>query len=67
MFERGAKGRDSHGHGLGLTFVEAVARAHGGTVAASNRPEGGARLTITLPLSPAVMGKRATVSHSAPA
>jgi signal transduction histidine kinase len=43
------KGRDSNGHGLGLAFVEAVVRAHGGTVSAVNRMEGGARLTIELP------------------
>jgi signal transduction histidine kinase len=49
MFRRRVKGKDSSGHGLGLAFVEAVARAHGGTVAAVNRAEGGARLTITLP------------------
>jgi signal transduction histidine kinase len=49
MFQRRVKGKDSSGHGLGLAFVEAVARAHGGMVAAENRPEGGARLTITLP------------------
>jgi signal transduction histidine kinase len=43
------KGKESSGHGLGLAFVEAVVRAHGGTVSAGNRAEGGARLTITLP------------------
>jgi len=49
MFEQRVKGRDSKGHGLGLAFVEAVVRAHGGTVAASNRPDGGALLSITWP------------------
>jgi signal transduction histidine kinase len=49
MFEQRVKGRDSKGHGLGLAFVEAVVRAHGGTVAASNRTDGGARLSITWP------------------
>ena len=49
LFERRVKGRQSSGHGLGLAFVEAVARAHGGNVAASNREEGGARLVLTLP------------------
>lgn len=51
LFERRVKGRDSNGHGLGLAFVDAVARAHGGTVAASNREIGGARITVTLPLA----------------
>jgi len=49
MFEQRVKGRDSKGHGLGLAFVEAVVRAHGGSVTASNRPEGGAQLSITWP------------------
>ena len=39
IFERRVKGRNSNGHGLGLAFVEAVVRAHGGTVEASNRHE----------------------------
>jgi signal transduction histidine kinase len=51
IFERRVKGRNSTGHGLGLAFVEAVVRVHGGTVEASNRDDGGARLTITLPLA----------------
>ena len=49
VFEQRVKGAGSSGHGLGLAFVEAVVRAHGGAVTASNRPEGGARLTILLP------------------
>jgi signal transduction histidine kinase len=53
MFERRVKGINSNGHGLGLAFVEAVARAHGGTVTASNRREGGAKLIIKLPLASA--------------
>jgi signal transduction histidine kinase len=49
LFERRVKGRASNGHGLGLAFVDAVARAHGGKVSASNREGGGARLVFTLP------------------
>ncbi|MGA2674899.1 MAG: HAMP domain-containing sensor histidine kinase [Terracidiphilus sp.] len=51
IFERRVKGRDSNGHGLGLAFIDAVARAHRGTVAASNRESGGARISVTLPLA----------------
>jgi signal transduction histidine kinase len=50
VFEQRTKGPNSTGHGLGLAFVAAVARSHGGTVAAFNRPEGGAHLEISLPL-----------------
>jgi len=49
VFKQRVKGRDSKGHGLGLAFVEAVVRAHGGSVMASNRPDGGAVLSITWP------------------
>ena len=45
------KGKNSSGRGLGLAFIQAVVRAHGGRIVASNRPEGGARLQIALPLA----------------
>ncbi len=50
LFERRVKGRESNGHGLGLGFIDAVARAHDGTVTAANRETGGAHITVTLPL-----------------
>jgi signal transduction histidine kinase len=37
------------GTGLGLSIARTIARAHGGEVALANRPEGGLRVTITLP------------------
>jgi signal transduction histidine kinase len=40
----------STGSGLGLSMVKAVAVAHGGRVTAGRAPEGGALLTLTLPL-----------------
>ncbi|MEO6815789.1 MAG: ATP-binding protein [Edaphobacter sp.] len=49
LFEQRVKGRASKGHGLGLAFVHAVVKAHGGTVTAANRPDGGARLVLTWP------------------
>ena len=49
LFERRVKGRKSNGHGLGLAFIDAVVRAHGGAVSAGNREQSGARLTVTLP------------------
>ena len=41
------------GSGLGLSIVEAIATAHGGSLELSARPEGGLRVTIALPLAPA--------------
>jgi signal transduction histidine kinase len=49
VFEQRVKGRESTGHGLGLAFVHAVVKAHGGAVAIANRPEGGAKLILTWP------------------
>src|ERR1700733_7459654 len=61
MFEQRVKGRDSKGHGLGLAFVEAVVRAHGGGVTALNRPEGGALLSISWPRK---TGEKSEAPHS---
>ena len=52
LFERRVKGKDSNGHGLGLAFVDAVVRAHGGTITATNREGGGARIALALPMAP---------------
>ncbi len=57
MFERRVRGRESRGRGLGLAFVEAVVRAHGGNVQAVNREHGGARLCIAWPLASAPASK----------
>jgi two-component system OmpR family sensor kinase len=44
-----SRSRRSGGSGLGLAIVEAIVRAHGGTVTAANAEEGGARVAIVLP------------------
>ena len=50
-FSRAGTAR-SRGHaGLGLAIVDSVAKAHGGTAGAANRPEGGADVWIALPLT----------------
>jgi two-component system sensor histidine kinase RegB len=45
------------GHGLGLFLVVNVSRTLGGTVAASNRPQGGALVRLTLPLAAVTLGE----------
>jgi signal transduction histidine kinase len=47
-FSRGDRSHETAGVGLGLAIVAAVAQAHGGTATASNRPEGGAEVTLRL-------------------
>ena len=51
LFARRVRGKTSAGHGLGLAFVDAVARAHGGTVEAMNREGTGALIVVSLPLA----------------
>ena len=39
------------GSGLGLTIVQAIVEAHGGTIRAENAPQGGARIIFTMPIA----------------
>jgi two-component system sensor histidine kinase BaeS len=52
VFERYFRGSGAraNGSGIGLAVVAALARAHGGHVEAANAPEGGAVVTLTLPV-----------------
>ncbi|MBA5687824.1 sensor histidine kinase [Rugamonas apoptosis] len=52
---------DTDGHGLGLAIAQHVVHAHGGGITASNQPEGGLCVEITLPLAQ----QRATGMHDA--
>lgn len=40
---------DARGTGLGLTVAEGIVVQHGGTISASNRPQGGACIEVRLP------------------
>jgi signal transduction histidine kinase len=48
-FSRADGGRGRGGTGLGLAVVDSIARAHGGSAHAGNRPEGGADVWIEIP------------------
>ncbi|WP_166389165.1 ATP-binding protein [Nocardioides ochotonae] len=44
-----ARARDAGGSGLGLAIVREIVTAHGGTVAITSSPAGGARVVVRLP------------------
>jgi two-component system, OmpR family, sensor kinase len=46
-----SRSRETGGAGLGLAVVRAIARGHGGEVTLHNRPEGGLRARVALPLA----------------
>ena len=50
-FQRLNTNRTRHpgGHGLGLSIVQAVAAAHGATITARSRPQGGLSIEVTFP------------------
>ena len=51
-FSRADEARSGGGSGLGLSIVEVVARAHGGSASLRNRPSGGADVWLSLPRAP---------------
>jgi two-component system OmpR family sensor kinase len=48
---QGPRGPDSGGIGLGLTTVRSIVVDHGGEISLHNRPEGGLRVLVTLPVA----------------
>lgn len=51
FFRGSSRGDRPRGSGLGLTIVRVLARRWGGDAAIANRPEGGARAVVRLPLA----------------
>jgi signal transduction histidine kinase len=60
-----SRGRSTGGVGLGLAITDQAVRLHGGSVTASNLPEGGLSVEIRLPLQPSAAGEVRT--RTAPA
>jgi two-component system OmpR family sensor kinase len=60
-----ARDRASGGTGLGLAIVEAIAKAHGGSVKASQSQAGGARIELDLPGFTAALADGAPLQTSA--
>lgn len=52
-FHRGADAANRSGSGLGLTIVQVIARAHGGSARVVDAPGGGAVFMIRVPRGPA--------------
>jgi signal transduction histidine kinase len=46
-----SRNKDTGGTGLGLAITDSVARSHGGRLELSNRPEGGLRASVVLPVA----------------
>jgi signal transduction histidine kinase len=62
VFDRFYRGENGGAHGslgLGLALVRRIAEAHGGSARASNRPGGGACLTLELAIEPPAASARA--------
>ena len=57
-FYRGDNSKSTSGTGLGLSICKGLIEAHGGTIWAVNRPNGGARISFALPVEKEIKGGR---------
>ena len=67
-FYRGTKEGAQSGVGLGLTICRAIVEAHGGTIRAENRSDGGAIFRFTIPVTgepPQIASRRGTAGQRA--
>jgi signal transduction histidine kinase len=60
-----SRSRDTGGVGLGLAVVKTIIHAHGGDIQLANRPDGGLRASVSLPLD--VAPRAAARDKTAPA
>jgi two-component system osmolarity sensor histidine kinase EnvZ len=49
-FTQGDTARGTDGSGLGLAIIKRIVNNHGGHVVLTNRPEGGLKATVSLPI-----------------
>jgi signal transduction histidine kinase len=63
-----SRSRETGGVGLGLAIAQSIVQTHGGSLALSNRPEGGLRVRLLLPIRSAAGYHQATtrLAHQRP-
>ncbi|MBI1872302.1 MAG: hypothetical protein HYS05_00255 [Acidobacteria bacterium] len=61
---RGASAAQIHGSGLGLSLVERIVQAHGGTVSVKSAPGHGSTFTVVLPAPPASSVNETSVAQT---
>ncbi len=65
-FYRVRRDTDTRGSGIGLSLVERIVEAHGGRAWADNAPDGGAIVSLSLPLGEAIAPKSNNTTSEPP-